>query len=300
EPTFPEQEFEVEKEILRSEIREDLDSPYTAAFRLFQKTIFAGRPYAHSAQGTEETLAGIHLSEARDYYRRRFSSAPLTLGLVGNVDPDRALAGLSRLVEDLPDGEPFETRNPGPPADTAKGVAVHEPRATEAECLIQGFHAPGFRDPDYATWKVLDSITGGSMDSRLFAEIREKLGLVYQIGSSYPALEWSSFFAISLISTRQNHDRILGQLEVEIRKLREVLPEEEELARAKTYLKGTFLMSQERNADQAHLLARYHSLGLGIDFIDRYPRMLDAVTVERVREVAEQSLHSPVIAVVGP
>ena len=138
------------------------------------------------------------------------------------------------------------------------------------------------------------------MDSRLFYEFREKRGLVYQIGSSLPPLEWQSYFVIYLTSTPENHREILDCLQAEIDRLRETIPEPDEVERARTFLKGTFLMSQERNADQAHLLARYHSLDLGIDYIDRYPRMLDEVAPQDLQKAAQEYLKDPLLAVVGP
>jgi predicted Zn-dependent peptidase len=300
EPSFPEEEFEAERELLVKEIREDLDSPYAAASRLFDSTLFAGHPYSHSSQGSEETIANLTLAQVRDYYTSRFGSLEMTLAVVGDLDRSQVEQPLSRLIQVLPQTGPVTPR-PESRLDAPSGQReVRELRVTEAESLIYGFLVPGFRDETYPVWKVLDSIAGGSMDSRLFSEIREKRGLVYQIGSSYPAREWQSAFSVGLVTTRQHHAAVLEQLGIEMERLRDTLPDPDELDRAKTYLKGVYLMSQERNSDQAHLLARYHSHKLGIDFIERYPRLLDEVTGEQVRSAARQCLHDPLIAAVGP
>lgn len=300
EPSFPEEDFQIEKDILIKEIREDLDSPHTSAYRLFQRTLFEGHPYGHPGVGTEETVVSLDLDEVKQSYFSRFKGFPLSVGVVGNVDRNSVCDGIARLVADLPGGDTASLQPPRSVTPRGSTHEVYERRDTEAECMVYGFPTPGLRDPEYPAWKVLDSIVGGSMDSRLFTEIREKEGLVYQIGSSYPPLEWQGFFGISLMSTRQNHDKILYHLDKEINRLKETLPDPDEIQRAKTYLKGTFLMSQERCSDQAHLLARYHSLGLGIDFIDRYPSMLDSVVPEDIQTIARQHLHHPVLAIVGP
>ncbi len=300
EPSFPEDDFEIEREILIKEIREDLDSPHACAYRLFQRTLFDGHPYGHPGAGTEETVAALDLETVRDSFFSRFKGFPLSIGVVGNLDKNQVHDGLADLVEDLPRGETMLLQVPPPMTLRESAHEVYECRATEAECMVYGFPTPGLHDPGYPAWKVLDSIVGGSMDSRLFARIREKEGLVYQIGSSYPPLEWQGFFGISLMSTRRNHDKVLFHLQKEIDRLKETLPDPDELQRAKTYLKGTFLMSQERCSDQAHLLARYHSLGLGIEFIDQYPSLLDAVTAGDIQSIAREHLHHPVLAIVGP
>lgn len=300
ESIFPEEAFEIEKEILIKEIREDLDSPYTAASRLFQETFFHGHPYSHSGQGNERTVGNLSLDQVKASIIQRIGGVPLSIGVVGAIEPNEMLESMTELLSGLPSNRvvPLE-RPPQLPARAIRSE-VYEQRTTEAECMIYGFTAPPLHDPEYAVWRILDSIVGGSMDSRLFQEVREKQGLVYQIGSSYPPLEWQGCFSISLISTCQNHQKVLDSLDGEIQRLKSELPDTDEVDRARTYLKGTFLMSQERCTDQSLLLARYHSLGLGVEYIERYPSLLDQVTPERVCTNANHYLTEPVLAIVGP
>jgi len=302
ESCFPAEPFEIEKAILSQEIREELDSPPNAAGRLFQRTLFDGHPYGHPGTGTPETVESLSRDRVKNYFESRFGRGKASVGVVGKVDREEIGNRLEKVLEFYGTGESPETRTAPPapvrPPDSVK--QVYETRATEAECIVYGYPAPNLHDPDYMAVRVLNSILGGSMDSRLFSEIREKQGLVYQIGSSFPALEWQGMFAITLISTRQNHDRVLEGLAKEIHRAGTTTPSADELKRAITYLQGTFLMSQERNADQATLMARYHSLGLGIEFIEEYPGMLEKVTPRQVQEVAQRYLLEPTIAIDGP
>jgi predicted Zn-dependent peptidase len=299
EPTFPREEFEVEKAIQIQEIREDLDSPFTAAYRLFQETFFKDHPYARHASGSEETVGRLTHGIVRADFEKRFGCGPLVFAVVGNAELDEVRPSLTRIAERIAKGAPAAREPIGGPCN-GKVDSVYRKRTTESESVIYGFPAPGVLDDSYPTWKVLDSIMGGSMDSRLFDEIREKRGLVYQIGSTYPPLEWGSVFIVSLVSTVQNHDEVLECLDREIDRLKTTLADPDEIGRAKTYLQGTFLMSQEKNRDQTYLLARTHSLGLGVDYIDRYPQLLDEVTPESIRQAARGFLIHPTIAIVGP
>lgn len=301
ESSFPEDPFEVEKEILIQEIQEDLDSPYTAAFRLFQETLFREHPYGRHSAGTRETISALSHAEVRSLFQSRFGKGKICVGVVGNVDPDSVEGPLARILGAFEGGDlpPFQPHM-GDSFSTDAPHEVYEVRSTEAECIVYGFRAPGLLDPEYPALKVLDSVLGGSMDSRLFAEIREKQGLVYQIGSTYPALEWQGMFAVSLVTTVGNHARVLDSLRSELDRLKQTPPSEDEILRARTYLQGTFLMAQEKNADQADILARYHSLGLGIDFVDRYPVLLEKVTPEEVRQAAAAYFDQPTLAIVGP
>lgn len=300
EPTFPAEFFEVEKEILRKEILEDLDSPYYAASKLFQASVFGDHPYAFPNTGTLETVESLTRDRTLEFFHERFGRGPVSIGVVGNLGEDRVSASLEGFYEVLGVQEASSPSPPPTPSTSDNEGEVYEERSIDSECMFYGFPVPGMHSPEYATLKVIDSILGGSMDSRLFSEVREKQGLVYQIGSSYPGLEWGSYFAVSLITTAPNHHKVLETLAREIEKISSTLPDEEEVERAKTYLKGTYLMSQEKNSDQALLLARCHSLGLGIDYVNRYPRMIDSVTPEAVVEVCGRFFQNPTLAIVGP
>ncbi|MCA9435067.1 MAG: insulinase family protein [Candidatus Omnitrophica bacterium] len=299
--TFPKEFFEIEKEILRKEIIEDLDSPFYAALRLFQSTLFGSHPYAKPNCGTVESVASLSRDATREFFEDRFPRGPVSIGVVGNLQTQRIEEAMAGVFEHL-------GKRPSPSVETVDLSTMtrpsrpmsYEKRSIDSECMVYGFTVPGLHDPAYASLKVIDSIMGGSMDSRLFSEVREKQGLVYQIGSSFPGLEWGSFFAISLMTTAQNHDQVLETLGREIEKIRLDPPEEDEIDRAKTFLRGTYLMSQEKNSDQALLLARYHSLGLGIDFVDRYPKMIEAVKAESMVEIAREYFREPALAIVGP
>ena len=301
EPTFPEEFFEIEKEILKKEILEDLDSPYFAAVRLFQATLFGGHPYAQPNTGTLETVSALTRDATLAYFEENLRRGPVSIGIVGNLDTGKIEKALGGVFEYLgKDPQPSSSEPLPLDRETASTNEAYEIRSIDSECMVYGFCVPGIHDADYARLKVIDAIRGGSMDSRLFTEVREKQGLVYQIGSSFPGLEWGSYFAISLITTVANHGKVLETLDREIERIRTDPPDEGEVERAKTYLQGTFLMSQEKNSDQALMLARYHSLGLGIEYIDRYPKFISEVSPESLHPVAQDHFQGATLAIVGP
>ena len=124
------------------------------------------------------------------------------------------------------------------------------------------------------------------MNSRLFIELREKRSLAYQVGSIYSARPGPSLY-VAYIGTRSDQfEQARDAILIEMEKLCSEPVTSEELLLAKTYLKGSFMMGQERNSSQAGLLARYELMGLGHDFVDRYPALIDQVTEEEVLQVA--------------
>ena len=173
-------------------------------------------------------------------------------------------------------------------------------RESHAAWLVIGYPAPHIRSEDFAVMEVLDSIMGGSMNSRLFVELRDKQGLAYQIGSSYIPRTGPSFFAAFLGTEPEKFNRAKLAILKEVEKFKTELVEEEELKRAKTYICGTFIMKQESNAGQASMLAQYELEGLGHDYVDRYPEEIRKVRREDILRAAQEYFKNWTLSAVLP
>jgi predicted Zn-dependent peptidase len=178
--------------------------------------------------------------------------------------------------------------------------SYHFERVSEAEWLVMGYLAPPIASKDYAAMKVLDSIMGGSMNSRLFTELRDKKGLAYQVGSMYPSRLGPSIFATYIGASPENHDGVVAGILEEVERIKNEPVPEEELERAKTYIKGTFIMSQESNMGQASLYGTYEMLGVGYQFVDQYPALIGEVTAEKVQQAARAYLNFYTLTTISP
>lgn len=291
-PTFPEDRLVNERETLLKEIRQERDSLLTEAFKLFQQQIYGVHPYALPALGEEETVARFQREDVVRYYESRMDPNRLVIVAVGNFDPQLLINRLEAEVGALP----VRPRPMPRPLDSALLPLQSDHRASvvqrqsEAEWLVLGYLAPAIASADFPAMRVLDSIMGGSMDSRLFIELRDKRGLAYQVGSAYPARLGPSIFAIYIGSAPENHEAVVDGILQEVHRLKyEPIPEDE-LERAKTFIKGTFIMSQETNMGQAGLYGLYEVMGLGAQFVEAFPELITAVTAEQVQEAARKYL----------
>jgi zinc protease len=301
-PTFPQDRFENEKETILKEIRQEKDSLLTEAFRSFQKEIYGRHPYGQPALGLEETVSRFTRDDVVQMYRRSLDPERTRIVVVGNFDEEALLEILESrigLIADRPARGQLALDGllvPFPKAPTE----ISMERKSETEWLVLGYLGPPISSEDYAAMKVIDSIMGGSMDSRLFTELRDKQGLAYQVGSTYPSRLGPSIFAIYIGAAPENHDQVVKGILRQVERIQnEPLPPDE-LQRAKTYIKGTFVMGLETNMGQASTAGLFGVLGMGTDFIEQYPEKIEAVTAEKVREVSRKYLNIYTLSTVRP
>ena len=132
---------------------------------------------------------------------------------------------------------------------------------------------------------------GGSFSSRLYREVREKRGLAYGVSDS---LLWLNHAARA--DRRHRHPRRRDRrdassvIEQEITRMADEGPTEDELAKAKTYLKGSYALGLDTSSKIASQLVQIQLDNLGIDYIDRRSAMIDAVTLADAKRVAKRLL----------
>jgi zinc protease len=147
-------------------------------------------------------------------------------------------------------------------------------------------------NPDYYALQIMNYILGGGgFVSRLMDTIRDNLGLTYGIYSYFDARADRGAFQISLETKNQNANQAISELLRELRLFLEKGVTPSELEEAKAYLTGSFPLRMDTNGKMVRLLTAIEFYGLGLDFPERYSRLINQVTVEDVLRVARTYLH---------
>ena len=179
---------------------------------------------------------------------------------------------------------------------------VKSPKNVEASWIVLGWMTPGvLEQKDWATLQVIDSLLGSGMSSRLFTELRDQQGLAYQIGSGFSSNVNKGAFAI-YIGTNPNtaiHSR--DEIFKQIAKLKKEFVSEKELSQAKDKLLGNYIISMETNMDKAETVSALEASGRGYEFIQKYPSLIQSVTIQDVINVANKYFSEPyTLSVVAP
>ncbi|MFN2431712.1 MAG: M16 family metallopeptidase [Gemmatimonadota bacterium] len=297
-PALAEEEAEKERVRVLNRIKAQDDSLLTAAFEQFRETFYEGHPYHKPILGYPDTVPRLGTVQLREARARFFRHGALVVAAVGHFDPDDLLGRLERL--DLPGGEGVSADEPPGRVALERSREVERRRDSQAAWFVLGFPAPSYVDPDYPAARLLDAVLGGSMNSRLFTELREKRSLAYQVSSFYNDQPSHSYLAGYIGTSPDKFDEAREAMLREFRRLADELVSEDELRRAQRYLHGTYIISAETNAAQASRLGRYELHGLGQDFGDRMLERIATVTPSEVRALAERWFGAYVLAAVRP
>jgi zinc protease len=280
-------------------LRRESTSPNDIASERWWATAFAGHPYARPVRGTPDSVKSITADDMRAYMKRVFARDHLKVGIVGNVDAATAGALVDKVFGALPaqaDLRPIPNVAPQDLGHVVK-VDLDVPQSV----LLIGGGGIARKDPDFIPAFLVNEILGGNaLSSRLGTEVRVKRGLAYGIYSSIAALQHTSLFMTSTATRSEAADETLAIATQEIRRMAEAGPTDEELAKTKSYLKGSFPLRFDTSTKIAAQLVAMQADDLGIDYIDKRNGLVDAVTPADAKRVAKRLLDGDMlVAVVG-
>jgi zinc protease len=290
QPTFPEEEIKREIEKTLGAIQSAEDQPDEVAEKEFQKSLFLNSPYGHPVEGTKESLPLITQAAIVRFYRSYYHPNNAILTVVGDISAEEVKTKLLPSLAKWPMSEipkiPFKTSF----AKEPKTVKIDR-GITQANIIIG--HAGVSRDnPDFYTLTVMNYILGGGgFSSRLVEEIRNKRGLAYSVASFFDTGKYPGSFQIAL-QTKNSSAREAIALSLQgVERIRKELVSEKELEGAKKYLIGSFPMRLNTQGKLTGFLTQVEYYGLGLDYPEKYPSLIQSITRKEVLRVAKKYLH---------
>jgi zinc protease len=296
-PRFDAEPVERIRDQLQAQLTRNTTNPNDIANRRWWATAFPGHPYGQPSNGTQESLGAITVDDMKAFVRNTFARDTLTVGIVGDIEADAAGKLIDRVFGSLPARAVLV-----PVPDTAmQGLGERVVVNLDVPQTVISFGAPGLsrHDPDFFTAYVVNHVYGGgSMSSRLYQEVREKRGLAYGIRTS---LIWMDHANIVSGGTATRSDRAaesLGLIEQETKRMAEEGPTQEELDKAKAYLKGSYALGFDTSSKIAGQLVQIQLDKLGIDYPERRGAMIDAITLADAKRVAKRLLDTKALTLV--
>ena len=300
-PTLPDDELRREIERTLSAITQEEDRPGRVAEKEFQKVLYLDTPYGHPVEGTRETVRGLDRDKIVAFHRAFYHPNRAIISITGDITLNEVKEKLVPLLEkwkkaeELPSLSREWVYGKGP-----KKVTVNKP-ITQAN-IILGNKGMDRNNPDFYAFTVMNYILGGGgFSSRLMDSIRIKRGLAYSVSSNFEAGQFPGTFQVSLqtknASAREAIDLALKEME----RIRTEPVSTEELERAKKYLTGSFPMRLDTQAKLVQFILLVEFYGLGPDYAEKYPALINAVTKEDVLRAASRYLDpkDPVIVIVA-
>lgn len=290
EPNFSAPDVERVREQVLAGLRSDTTDPNEIASKAFNAMIFGDHPYGTSLSGTMESVAALTRDDLVAAHTDIFAKDRLYVGAVGDITPTELGLLLDQLLGDLP-----ETGAPQPEdaeITIEGGVTVIEFSTPQSVALF-GQRGIGLDDPDYFAANVLNQVLGGgSFESRLMDEVREKRGLTYGVNSYLVPRDHAATYQGQVASANDRVAEAISVIRDEWAKASENGVTPDELRNAKTYITGAYPLRFDGNGPIARIMVGMQMIGLPIDYIATRNDKVDAVTLEDVKRVADELLDA--------
>lgn len=302
EPSFPGREVRrVQNEVI-TEIQAEEDDPRTVAARRFRKVVYGDHPHGKPSQGTAEQVAAIKPKHLREFHKKWFRPTGGYIAASGPFEPEEMLDRLERSFGSFRGKSPDKLALPEL-ALAEKPVDVHMAMPREQVHVFLGHLGIRRRDPDFYKLAVMDHILGSGpgFTSRCSRRLRDEMGLCYSVsaGISGGAGEEPGTFTAYIGTSAEHREKAVAGFMEEIHRIRKEPPTATELQDVKDYLTGSYVFALERNSNLASFAIRARRFDLGFDFLERYPGIVQSITAEDVRQVAEKHLHPERLAIIS-
>lgn len=274
------------------------DPGYTAE-AAFVKALFGDTPYGHLAQGTIKSVEKLTPEDVRNFYHAHYRPEGSVIAVVGDVNPQRVEATLNKELAALKGASPAPSAAPAP--EVKKGIRLHVIDRNVAQAnLVVGSAGVARSNPDFYRIRVMNYILGGGgFASRLVKRVRTRAGLAYSVASFYVSGIYPGSFQIVLQTKNKSANEALRLVMTQMREMQKAPVSAAELAGAKKFLVGSFPLELDTQSSIANFLLQVEIYHLGLDYAQRYPKLIDAVTAQDVLAAARKYLHPDHLIVVA-
>ena len=304
QPAFPDAEVETRRGEIITVIRQDEDSPATMASEGLLALLYGDtHPYGRRPRGSVESVERIGRASLQALHAARFRPGALSLVMVGDVDPARAVESAHRVFAPWRAGSAADLVLPTPPPATGRRVRVIEMMNKAQADIACGFTTIVRSDPSFNAYWLMNNVLGEySMGGRLGQSIRERQGMAYYAFSGLDANVIPGPLVIRAGVNPSNVDRALASIDEELVRMAAQGPTDQEITESRQYLIGSMPRRLETNAGIASFLQMVEFFDLGMDYDVRIPELLSKVTRDDVHAAARAALDpaKASIVVAGP
>jgi predicted Zn-dependent peptidase len=297
---LPKEEIEKEKGVIIEEINMIYDHPMSYVQTLWTKLLYGDQPAGWDIAGTKETVSKMNREKLIDYMEKQYVAKNTIISIAGNFNEKLAISKVkkyfSKIKEKKPIGKPKVIEK------QEKPEVLLNFRQTDQTHLCLGVRTFNLFHPQRYALDLLAIILGGMMSSRLFIEVRSKLGIAYYINTNSEMNPDTGFLFTQTGLDNKNVEKGILTILKEYKKISEKKVPNSELKKAKDYLKGKTTLLLESSDAQASFYAAQEILEKKILTPKEVFKKIDKVTPEDILKVAKEIFRPEKLnlALIGP
>jgi predicted Zn-dependent peptidase len=298
-PLLDAAEMEKERLVILEELAMVVDSPAQLVDLLLDSLLFPGNPLGRDVAGTPESVAAINREMVIQYLRQQYVPNNVVFSVAGNIAHDEIVGAIGAAMGDWDAGKPARLT----PASASDGVRCAVKYKTTEQAHVS-LAVPGIAldHPDRHALSFLSVILGEGMSSRLFMELREKRGLVYDVHTYVSHfLDTGTFNVYTGVDPKKAREAVAVIIS-ELERLRAGGATEQELTKARELSKGRLLLRMEDTRNVGGWIGAQELLLGTVRSVEQAVAEMEAVTLDDVQRVAREIIDPAklYLAVVGP
>jgi predicted Zn-dependent peptidase len=300
ESRFTPEDIDKERSVIKEEIAMYLDQPQQHVHELLNETMWPDHPLGRPLTGTEQTIDGFSRKGLIEYLQTNYNSTTTLLTAAGNVKHSALVKAVERYARKLPSGK-RPSFLPVMNHQTTPRIKLFTKDTAQMQVAV-GIRVCSRHDDKRYALRVLNTMLGDNMSSRLFQVLREDHGLAYSVHSSLSYLDDTGALTISAGLDTDKLARAMELMMREVRRFTTTLPGSKELRQARDYLIGQLDLTLE-NTENHMMWLGDHLLAYGkVISPSEIKKRVAEVTAAQVRQVAREFLRSEHIslAMVSP
>jgi predicted Zn-dependent peptidase len=293
-PVFDVADISRERGVILEEIKMDEDNPDYLVHEIFTQNFWKDHPLGKPILGTRDTVKKFEQKLVLDSYAQRFAPGNFIVCAAGHLSHERFVELTQKHFQHM---KPVNNGFHSAPPKIASRITLRNKKSLEQVQICVGVPShPIAHEKRYASY-VLNTLLGGGMSSRLFQNIRERQGLAYAIFSDLNPYRDTGCLSVYAGTSRESASKVVQSVIAEFRNLKNQDVPDEELRRAKDQLKGSLMLSLESSTARMSNLARQEMYFDRFYGLDELIEKIEGVTVEDLREMANEFFRGESIAV---
>ena len=276
-------ELSREKNVILQELASTIDSPDDMVFENFQSAAYQNQAIGRSILGNKETLMSIKSENIKNYLDDHYHAENLTIVATGAIKHDELVDLCNKYFKSIPKGKT-------PPSKDAEysPSEIREERNIEQAHIIYAFEGCSYFADDLYVSHIFSNILGGGMSSRLFQNIREKLGLAYSVFSFSSSYRDTGVFGIYSATSPEKVNEYSEAVANEILSSKLNISEQE-MNKAKKQIRAGLLMSSENPMARMNQIARQVSIYGRVIDINETLNKIESINLNHIKEFIEKT-----------
>ncbi|HZS61152.1 MAG TPA: pitrilysin family protein [Gemmatimonadaceae bacterium] len=272
-----------------------LTQPQRIAAERYDKLLYPDHPYGR-VYPTSQMLGAYTTAQVRDFYTRNVGAARAHLIVVGKFDESAVQQAANAAFTDWTAGQPPTVNIPKPRAERTLAL-IDRPGAVQSTLAV-GLPVADPSSADWISMQVTNALLGGSFNSRITSDIRERKGYTYSpssvLDADYHVATWHENADVTTSATGASLKEIFGEID----RLRDTAPSAAEVQGIQNYLAGVWVLRASTQIGLMGQLEFADLQGLDHDWLSNYIPRVHQVTPADVQSMAQKYLDPSKMAIV--